>query len=61
MVKPRIPTADSFVKPDLVFWNTEKAVVLDVETSQTQDENRIMPKSKNTPMTTPKLAHGLRL
>ena len=29
LVEPRIPTADSFVKPDLVFWNTEKAVVLD--------------------------------
>ena len=25
LVEPRIPTADSFVKPDLVFWNTEKA------------------------------------
>ena len=30
LVEPKILTADSFIKPDLVIWNNEKAVVLDV-------------------------------
>ena len=29
-LEPRIPTAQSFVKPDLVFWNGDSAFVLDV-------------------------------
>jgi len=29
-MEPRITTADSWCKPDLVVWNNERAVVLDV-------------------------------
>ena len=48
LVEPKIPTADSFVKPDLVMIN-EKAVVLDVAVCRDdQDARRIAYSNKIT-------------
>ena len=49
LVELKIPTADSFVKPDLVIWNNEKAVVLDVAVCRDdQDARRIAYSNKIT-------------
>ena len=49
LVEPRIPTADSFVKPDLIIWNEETAVVLDVAVcGDDQDAGRIAYRNKIT-------------
>ena len=49
LVEPRIPTADSFGKPDLIIWNNEKAVVLNVAVCvDDQDAGRIAYSNKIT-------------
>ena len=49
LVEPRIPTTDSFVKPDLIIWNNERAVVLDVVVcGDDQDAGRIAFNNKIT-------------
>ena len=49
LVEPRIPTTDSFVKPDLIIWNNKRAVVLDVVVcGDDQDAGRIAFNNKIT-------------